>query len=105
MRFQLQLLLIEVHYSDEICGVYNGYLKSGSKQKLEKQRANLERERVTVEEGRRKKEPTLGSSVHKALQSFLLMGYSPSKKRMQFSGVYMRNGRKLKRREMIIYSF
>src|SRR5579884_2163661 len=104
MHFQLQLLLIEVHYSDEICGVYNGYLKSGSKQKFGKTERKS-RERVTVEEGRRKKEPTLGSSVHKALQSFLLMGYSPSKKRMQFSGVYMRNGRKLKRREMIIYSF
>jgi hypothetical protein len=54
MRFQLQLLLIEVHYSDEICGVYNGYLKSGSKQKLEKQRANLERESNC--RGRKKKE-------------------------------------------------
>jgi hypothetical protein len=33
----------EVHYGAGISRVYNGYLKSGSKQKLEKQKANLER--------------------------------------------------------------
>ncbi len=54
------MLLREVHYSDEICGVYNGFLKSGSSEKMEIEKTALERgrneeEKVGRKEGNRKK--------------------------------------------------
>ena len=94
----------EVHYGAGISRVYNGYLKSGSKQKSEKQTTVLEElkrkeERLErklhrssketsefVNQGRERRSLRL---AHRHTSSVrLLTGYC-QKKRMRFSGVYM----------------